>query len=144
MSGRRFVSVMVFGFALASRAVFSAAQTPAPAPAADAVTFTDEQAARGGEVFSGVCLECHARKDVSDAEFKGKWRGQPVFALLDRISSTMPESNPGSLSRKQYLDVVSYIAKLNGLAAGTVELPDDEAALKKQTLAFAPGSGTAR
>jgi len=143
MPVRRFVPFVFFVFALAGRAVLSAGQTPAPAPAADAVTFTDEQATRGGEVFSGVCLECHARKDMSDAEFKGKWRGQPVFTLFDRISSTMPESNPGALPRKQYIDVVAYIAKLNGLAAGTVELPDDEAVLKKQTLAFAP-SGVAR
>jgi len=142
MSVRRFIPVCMFAVTLAGRAVFSAPQTPAPA--ADAVTFTEEQATRGGEVFSGVCLECHARKDVSDAEFKGKWRGQSVFALLDRISSTMPESNPGSLSRKQYLDVSAYIAKLNGLAAGTVELPDDEATLKKQILAFAPGTSVAR
>jgi mono/diheme cytochrome c family protein len=142
MSVRRLIPVFVFAFALAGRAVFSAAQTPAPP--ADAVTFTDEQATRGGEVFGGVCLECHARKDVSDAEFKGKWRGQSVFALVDRISSTMPESNPGSLARKQYLDVVAYIAKLNGLAAGTAELPDEEATLKKQILAFAPGTAASR
>lgn len=144
MPVRRFVPIAFFAFALTGRAVFSAGQTPVPAPAADAPTFTEDQATRGGEVFSGVCLECHARKDMSDAEFKGKWRGQPVFTLFDRISSTMPESNPGALSRKQYLDVVAYIAKLNGLAAGAAELPDDDAALKKQTLAFAPGSSAAR
>jgi hypothetical protein len=34
--------------------------------------------------------------------------------------------------------VVAYIVKLNGITAGTVELADDEAAMKKLTLPFPP------
>lgn len=107
---------------------------------ANAVTYTDDQAARGAEVFSGVCIECHARKDFSDAEFRGKWRGRAVFDLFERIRSTMPESNPGSLARASYIDVVAYLAKLNALPAGSVDLPDDEAVLKKQILSLAAGA----
>lgn len=100
------------------------------------MTYTEEQAGRGADVFSGVCVECHARKDFSDAEFRGKWRGRTAFDFFERIRSTMPESNPGSLARSSYLDVVAYVAKLNALAPGSVELPDDEAALKKLVLAL--------
>ena len=50
----------------------------------------------------------------------------------------MPDSNPGSLARADYLNVTAYVAKLNGLAAGDIELPDDEAALRKQILALPP------
>lgn len=138
MSVRRFIPVLVFVVAFAGRAAVSLAQTPVAAPAANAVTFTEEQAARGAEVFGGVCIECHARKEFSDAEFKAKWRGQPAFAFFDRIRTTMPESGPGSLARKQYLDLVAYIAKLNGLSAGAIAVPDDDELLKKQILAFAP------
>lgn len=120
---------------LAGRVLVAFAQTPA-APPANPVTYTEEQAGRGAEVFSGVCIECHARKDFSDTEFRGKWRGRTAFDLFDRIRSTMPESNPGSLARASYLDITAYIAKLNGLAAGSTELADDEAALKKQILAL--------
>ena len=126
---------LVWAAVLAGRIAVTFAQTT-PAPAANPVTYTDEQAARGAEVFSGVCVECHARKDFSDAEFRGKWRGRTAFDLFERIRSTMPESNPGSLARGSYIDVVAYLAKLNALPPGSVELPDDEAALKKQILAL--------
>lgn len=134
---RRAGPVFLFALAFAGRTVFT--QSPAPPAPGVSVTYTEEQAARGGEVFGSICLECHGRKDMSNPDFKVKWGGRPVFELFERIRSTMPESGPGSLARSQYLDVTAYIAKLNGLSAGGAELPDDEAALKKQVLAIAGG-----
>ena len=143
MSVRRFAPVFVFAlvwtFVLTGRIASALAQAPT-VPPANPVTYTEDQAGRGAEVFSGVCIGCHARKDFSDAEFRGKWRGRTVFDFFERIRSTMPESSPGSLARASYLDVVAYITKLNGLAAGSVELPDDEAVLKKQILSLAASS----
>lgn len=127
---------MIFASVLIGRTTLTLAQTPTAPAAANAITYTEEQATRGAEVFSGVCIECHARKDFSDAEFRGKWRGRTVFDFFERIRSTMPESSPGSLARATYLDVVAYIAKLNALPAGTAALPDDEDALKKQIMAL--------
>jgi mono/diheme cytochrome c family protein len=118
----------------AGRIALASAQDPAAPPPPSPVPYTEEQAGRGAEVFSSICLECHARKDFSDTEFRGKWRGRTVFDLFERMRSTMPESNPGSLARSSYLDVVAYVAKLNGLAAGSAALPDDEDALKKLVL----------
>jgi mono/diheme cytochrome c family protein len=139
MRARRVVSMfaaaLVWAIVLAGRIAVALAQTPA-APPANPLPYTEEQAGRGAEVFSGVCIECHARKDFSDAEFRGKWRGRTAFDLFERMRSTMPESDPGSLPRQQYLDVVAYVVKLNGLPAGSTELADDEAALKKQILAL--------
>lgn len=105
------------------------AQTPASAGA-----YTEEQATRGAQVFSGVCIECHARKEMSDAVFRVNWNGRTAFDLFERIRNTMPESAPGSLPRTNYLDVATYLMKLNGMPAGSVELADDEATLKKQLL----------
>lgn len=127
---------VIFACVLAGRSVSS--QSPAP-PAANPIIYTEEQAARGAEIFSTVCLECHGRKDMSSADFKVKWSGRPVFDLFERIRSTMPESGPGSLARSQYLDVTTYIAKLNGVAAGATELPDDEDVLKKLSLTLGSG-----
>ena len=134
MSVRRFGAAVIFACVLVSRSVFSLAQSPAPASAPG--IYTEEQAARGAAVFSSVCMDCHARREFSDEEFKGKWRGRSAFDLFDRMRSTMPESSPGSLERASYLDLVAYIAKLNALPAGSSALPDDEAALKKLTLAL--------
>ncbi len=123
---------LVFVLVLAGRSVFS--QTSAPP--AGSVTYTAAQATRGGEVFGSVCVDCHARKDLSNADFKVKWGGRTAFDFFDQIRSTMPESSPGSLERAAYLDVTAYMMQLNGLAAGSLPLPEDEAGLRKQLLAF--------
>ena len=104
----------------------------------NAVTYSEDQAARGAQVFSKVCVECHTRKDMANADFRVKWNGRPVFDLFERIRSTMPESNPGGLPRGQYLDVTTYLAKINGIPAGTIDLPDDDTRLRKQLLALPP------
>jgi len=110
-------------------------QTPS-----DPVTYSEDQATRGEEVFRKVCVECHTRKDMTNADFRVKWNGRTVFDLFERIRSTMPESNPGGLARTQYLDVTTYLAKINGIPAGATDLPDDDAVLRKQVLTLPPTS----
>ena len=119
----------------AGRAVSASPQAPSPA---SPVTFTEEQAARGEQLFVRVCVECHGRKEMTNADVRLKWNGRSAFDLFDRIRISMPESDPGSLPRGQYLDVTAFLAKLNGLPAGSVDLPDDEAALRKQLLTLPP------
>jgi mono/diheme cytochrome c family protein len=127
------VASVVFLLVLVSAGLRASVQTQDAA-----VTYSEEQAARGEQVYKTVCVDCHARKELSNADFRVKWNGRSAFDLFERIRSTMPESNPGGLPRAQYLDATAFIAKLNGLAAGTVELPDDEAMLKKQLLPLPP------
>lgn len=110
-------------------------------------SFTDAQAERGASVFTRVCLECHAREDMSNPDFKGKWSGQTTFDLFKNISTTMPDNNPGMLARTEYTDVVAYILKLNGVPAGSAELAPDSAvmsAAKMNLPAAANGAGFAR
>jgi hypothetical protein len=47
------------------------------------------------------------------------------------VATTMPQSNPGSLKRREYLDLVAYILSLNDMPAGGEELPATPEALKK-------------
>ena len=126
---------LVVGLCLLTAATMRAQQPVTPA-ATDAVTYSEEQAGRGEAVFTRVCLECHARKEMANPDFRVKWNGRTMFDLVDRIRNSMPESNPGGLPRTDYLDVSAYLAKLNGVAAGPAELPDDDALLKKQVLAL--------
>ncbi len=100
--------------------------TPAARTSADS-SFTDAQAERGGQVFTRVCLECHERAEMSNPDFRLKWGGQSTFDLFKSISTTMPDSDPGSLPRGDYTDVVAYILKLNGIPAGVAELVPDSA-----------------
>jgi mono/diheme cytochrome c family protein len=97
--------------------------------------YTAAQAARGEKVFAAQCVTCHARKDLSNPDFKLKWNGRTVFDLFERLQSTMPESDPGSLSDAEYADVVAYLMKLNGMPAGKVVVAPGPA-LKKQKLAM--------
>ncbi len=91
--------------------------------------YTEEQAAAGLAVFTKTCSECHETKDVTGPDFRTKWKGRPVFALFEQIRTTMPDGNPGTLAREEYLNTVAYILKLNGLPAGTTPLASDSTAL---------------
>jgi mono/diheme cytochrome c family protein len=105
-------------------------------PAAGDTTgvYTEQQAADGLAVFTKTCSECHETKDVTGPDFRTKWKGRPVFALFEQIRTTMPDGNPGTLTREQYLSAVAYILKLNGLPAGPTPLASDSVALSAITL----------
>ena len=47
----------------------------------------------------------------------------------------MPESNPGFLSEKEYVDVLAYILSLSRYAAGETELDYKDGALNEVTVA---------
>jgi mono/diheme cytochrome c family protein len=94
------------------------AQSSADQGPAAGAHFGDEQAARGEKLFGAHCLECHARRDFAGMEFQLKWNGRVVQDLYERIATTMPESNPGGLSRTQYTDIVAYLLKMNNMPAG--------------------------
>ena len=59
------------------------------------------------------------------------WEGQPVGSLFELIKASMPEDNPGDLSRQQYSNLVAYLLQVNGLPAGEHELGNDPMQLDK-------------
>ena len=99
--------------------------------------YTAVQAARGEKVFAAQCVTCHARKDMSSPDFQLKWNGRTVHDLFERLQSTMPESDPGSLLVEEYADVVAYLMKLNGMPAGKIVVAPGPA-LRQQKLAMVP------
>lgn len=121
-------------FAVQARAQdTSATATATPRTSADS-SFTAEQAERGAQVFIRVCVECHERLEMSNDDFRLKWEGQTTFDLFKSIATTMPDSDPGSLPRADYVDVTAYILKLNGVPTGSTELPGDSAAMSMAKL----------
>jgi hypothetical protein len=52
------------------------------------------------------------------AAFTSHWSGKPLRALYSRIISTMPITDPGSLSEKETLDLLAYILQGNGFPPG--------------------------
>jgi mono/diheme cytochrome c family protein len=121
-------------------AVPAPAQSPSPAPP----TFTDSQATRGQSWFEAVCQSCHPTREMVSPDFRVRWSGRSALDLYERISTTMPQSEPGSLSRRAYTDIVTYLLQLNGLPAGTVPLTADSLALAAVRLAFPTPSSAPR
>jgi len=125
--------------AVIAATVAASARVPAQEPRASAQVlwvgqdtlrfYTDSQATVGQTVFTKTCSECHESKDVTGADFRTKWGGQPLFTLYEQIRTTMPDGNPGTLSREEYAAALAYILKLNGLGAGATPLGTDSLSL---------------
>ena len=67
---------------------------------------------------------------LTGPEFYSNWGDMLVSDLFERINRTMPQSAPGSLSRRQDADILAFILSFNQAAAGSGELPADIDALK--------------
>jgi len=110
------------------------AAPPAPAPATQSVldgVFTDEQAKRGQEVYTTNCAHCHGNSlqggeeapPLAGEDFIKNWTGMTVGDVVERARRSMPEDDPGSLTRQQYTDVTTYILGANRYPTGKTELP---------------------
>ena len=112
---------------------------PASATTSDGV-FTLEQAERGRRAYASNCsTNCHKR-DLSGSmrapalasdAFLRQWEGQSLDELFSRISTTMPQLAPGSLSQENYANILAFLLLSNGLPAGPSELKPDREALRR-------------
>jgi quinoprotein glucose dehydrogenase len=99
--------------------------------------YTEEQANRGKAQYVKSCATCHLN-DLSGGGtapplvgdlFLSNWLDRTVADLLERFRSTMPQNEPGSLSRETYLDILVYVLQANDYPAGPKKLDDDPEAL---------------
>lgn len=100
--------------------------------------FTAEQAERGREVFSETCAQCHTTDRFTGDAFRPSWSRAPASTLFTVLRSQMPFDNPGSLDRDEYAAVMAYLFELNGLPAGSAELPASADSLRGMTIRFPP------
>jgi mono/diheme cytochrome c family protein len=92
--------------------------------------YTEEQAMRGRALYGRLCARCHQAAMTGADEvpalvggsFLSAWNSLTLDILCDRIKSSMPSDNPGSLSRQQVADVVAYVLRFNNFPAGNNEL----------------------
>ena len=89
--------------------------------------YTDDQAEAGEKLYAQHCLTCHDKKYFRPV--LKAWEGQPLGLLYTVMSASMPESNPGALPRKDYVDILAYILSLNRYPAGEAELHYEDGAL---------------
>lgn len=99
--------------------------------------YTREQANRGRTTYREECLKCHGENLgggeggplLAGEEFRQKWNGKTAGDLFGAVRKTMPSDDPGSLSSREYADLVAYILSVNEFPAGAKELERDAAAL---------------
>ena len=93
--------------------------------------YSREQWMRGREVYAGLCAGCHPAVTHVGPVFTTSWAGKKLSDLFGFLRERMPKNDPGSLSDQDYVDVMSYMLRLNGMPAGSDELPADSVALTK-------------
>jgi hypothetical protein len=136
-------AVLVSVFTGTANGQDSAAAATAERPLTSGV-FSAKQAERGEGVYQMSCQSCHTKSEYTGDKFKVAWVSKTVFDVFNQIRSEMPEDNPGSLERQQYVDVVAYIFSLNAYPAGADDLPTDDDGLKKIKIDTPPASTASR
>ena len=87
--------------------------------------YSKQQAKMGESLYKDNCLICHDKKYFRPV-FRA-WEDQSLHTFYLVMSSSMPESNPGSLSRQEYIDILAYMLSLNRYSPGKeVLLPSTE------------------
>ena len=114
--------------------------------------FTEAQAKRGQAVYPGPCGTCHGRRlngapddpdmrstpPLARAKFLRDWEGRSLATLFEYTRATMPESNPGSLTDEEYVDVIVYMLSVGGMPAGDDELQPDPQSLARVVIQQQP------
>ena len=120
-SGRGFAAVALLFTALHGQAD--------PRTTQDGV-YSKDQAKLGGKIYKEQCQVCHDKKYFRPV--LKRWSGQSAAILYDVMSGSMPESNPGGLLPKEYVDLMAYIFSQSRYPAGEAAL--DTAALAEITI----------
>lgn len=113
--------------------------------------YTEAQAARGQAYYLKNCSSCHGANLSGSGEvpalvggkFIAEWTGLTLADLFERVHTTMPQDNPGSLTREQYADIVAFLLKQNGYPSGRTEVQDHSKDLKGIAFVPPPAGGSA-
>ena len=111
------------------------AMTNAVPPGAAPALYTKAQAATGLGKFIGNCAMCHGAhlegragpslKGPNWASDKADYTVGEVFTV---VSQQMPATDPGSLEKSDYVNIMAYLLQQNGYPAGDKALDFDQAA----------------
>ncbi len=112
--------------------------------------YTEAQAKRGDGLYQQQCASCHGPEmaggemapGLAGGEFSANWNDLSVGDLFERIRISMPQNNPGSLSRQQIADILAFMLNKGNYPAGSTDLPTATEALNQfKFLATRPGGG---
>jgi cytochrome c len=108
-------------------------QSPSTGGAAGAAAlpalYTDAQAKAGAAKYSDSCEQCHGAKLEGRAgpalvgpNFASVKAGFKVKDIFGFINENMPATQPGSLPRQDYVEIMAFLLQQNGYPAGTAKL----------------------
>src|SRR5262245_45942753 len=77
--------------------------------------YTEAQAQRGEPLYQQYCSSCHGpdmaggemAPGLAGGEFSANWNDLSLGQLFERMRTSMPQNNPGSLSRQQNADILA-------------------------------------
>ena len=95
--------------------------------------YSKAQAEIGKQLYKEHCLICHDKKYFRPV--LKAWDGRSLEVFFIVMSASMPESNPGALLEKEYVDILAYILSLGRYPAGDTELDYQDGALNEITIA---------
>ena len=98
--------------------------------------YTVAQAERGHQIYLNRCQRCHSvatggggggggAPAFGGGTFTADFEGDTLFAIENRINTSMPADEPGSTNRVQATDLVAFILSMTRVPAGRTELPPD-------------------
>lgn len=139
---------VLFGVTLVCLTVSVVNAQSSVTPALRTGAYSEEQAIRGQSLYNSQCWQCHGETlsgqdqspPLAGPEFTGIWDGEPLWALVTRIDS-MPPDKPGSLSRTENVDILTYILWYNGLPIGDKPLGVDQSSLSAMNFQTPPLPG---
>src|SRR5262249_55070413 len=108
-----------------------------------------EQARRGEQLYDKKCSSCHGTNlmgglhapSLVGSAFTPNWNDMNLYDLFDKMRTSMPEDDPGSLSSRQTADIVAFMLQKGEYPAGTSELPTEADALQTyKFFALRPGA----
>ena len=100
--------------------------------------YTEEQAKRGGPLYSENCASCHGPElmggemapPLATGDFLSGWDGLTLGDLFERMRISMPQNAPGSLSGQQNADILAFLLSANKFPIGSSELSNQAMVLK--------------
>ena len=100
--------------------------------------YTVEQAKRGEQLYDKRCSSCHGADLMGGLHapalvgsgFTPNWENMSLHDLFERIRTTMPEDDPGSLTRRQTADILAFMLQKGKYPEGTSELSTESDVLQ--------------
>ena len=117
-------TLLLAGTGAAALAIAMTAAQPQPA---NVSVFTADQATVGATAYATACARCHQpdlrgsmdAPPLSGTNFFNAWRGRSTADLYNKIITSMPVDNPGSLPEQAVNSIVAFILRQNGATPGT-------------------------